>query len=161
MARIARIWNKCSLPGTHLPDLGGQNLILFFEVRASLLAGGLRFLLGAVGEVQLQHGPPTVVELGPFLPAEQGAALGDVTVGNEGVLQTLRVAPDNGAEEIVHPLQDDGVIAGEILESQVGSLAAHGVEEHGAPKGSVRPSVLIVNGEEGGEAVGGILLQTR
>ena len=53
------------------------------------------------------------------------------------------------------------MIAGEILESQVGSLAAHGVEEHCGPEGSVRPSVFVVDGEEGREAVGGILLQAR
>ena len=105
--------------------------------------------------------PPAVVELGPFLPAEQGADLGDVTVRDEGVLQTLRVAPDNGAEEVVHPLQDDGMVAGEVLESQAGSVAAHGVEEHGGPEGSVRPGVLVGDGEEGREAVGGILLHAR
>ena len=55
----------------------------------------------------------------------------------------LWVAPDNGTEEIVNPLHDDGMVAGEILECQVGSLAAHGVEEHGSPKGSVRPGVLV------------------
>ena len=53
------------------------------------------------------------------------------------------------------------MVAGEVLESQVGPLATHGVEEHRGPEGSVRPSALIVNGEEGREAVGGILLQAR
>src|SRR4029453_44881 len=77
----------------------------------------------------------------------------------ERVLQTLRVAPDNGAEEVVHPLQNDGMVAGEILESQVGPLAAHGVEEHRGPEGSVRPSVFVVDGEEGRKTVGGILFQ--
>ena len=72
-----------SLPAANLLDFGRQRLVLVFEVLASLLAGGLRFLLGAVGEVRLQHGPPAVVELGPFLPAQQGAGLGDVTVGNK------------------------------------------------------------------------------
>ena len=150
-----------SLPAANLLDFGRQRLVLVFEILASLLAGGLRFLLRAVGEVRLQQGPPAVVELGPFLPAEKGPGLGDVTVRNEGVLQTLRVAPDNGTEEVVNPLQDDGMVAGEILESQVGSLAAHGVEEHGSPEGSVRPSVLVVDGKEGRETVGGILLHAR
>ena len=48
------------------------------------------------------------------------------------------------------------MVAGEILESQVGPLAAHGVEEHRGAEGSLRPSVLVVHGEEGREAVGGI-----
>src|SRR5258705_13994447 len=71
----------------------------------------------------------------------------------------LRVAPDDAAEKVVHPLEDDGMVAGKVLESQVGPLAAHGVEEHSGPEGSVRPSVLIIDGEEGGETIGGILLQ--
>jgi hypothetical protein len=49
-----------------------------------LPAGGLRFLLGTVGEMRLQQDPPTVIELGPFLPAKQGATLGKVAVGNQG-----------------------------------------------------------------------------
>jgi hypothetical protein len=53
------------------------------------------------------------------------------------------------------------MVTGEILESQVGPLAAHGVEEHRAPEGGIRSSILVVDGEEGREAVGGILLQTR
>jgi len=106
--------------------------------------------------VTLQYGPPTVVELGPFVPAEQGASFGDVAVRNEKILQTLRVAPDNGAEEVVYPLQNDGVIVGEILESKIRSLAAHGVEEHGAAEGGVQPRVLVVDSKEGREAVGGI-----
>ena len=53
------------------------------------------------------------------------------------------------------------MVAGKVLESQVRPLAARGVEEHRGPEGSVRPSVLIVNGEEGREAVCGILLQAR
>jgi hypothetical protein len=93
--------------------------------------------------------------------AEQGASSGDVAVRDEGILQTLRVAPDNAAEEVVYPLQDDGVIAGEILESKIRSLAAHGVEERGAAEGSVRPRVLVVDSKEGREAVGGILLHAR
>jgi hypothetical protein len=52
------------------------------------------------------------------------------------------------------------MVAREIFESQVGPLAAHGIEEHCGPEGSVRSGVLVVDGEEGGEAVGGILLQT-
>ena len=150
---------KVSLPAANLSDLARQGLVFVFEVLASLLAGSLRFLLGAVGEVRLQHGPPTVVELGPFLPAEHGAALGDVTVRNERVLQTLRVASEDAAEEVIHPLQDDGVVAREILESQVGSLAGYGVEEHRGTEGGVRPSVFVGDGEEGRKAVGGILLQ--
>jgi len=67
--------------------------------------------------VRLQHRPPTVVELGPFLPAEHWAHLRDVTVCDEGVLQTLRVAPDDPAEKVVHPLEDDRMVAGEILKS--------------------------------------------
>jgi hypothetical protein len=152
---------KVLLPATNLPDLGREGFVLVFEVLASLLAGGLRLLFVAVGEMRLQHGPPAVVELRPFLPAEQGAGLGDVTVRNEGVLQTLRVAPDDAAEEVVHPLQDDGVVAGKVLESQIGPLAAHGVKEHGGPEGSVRLTVLVVDGEEGRKAVGGILFQPR
>src|SRR5204862_7564569 len=86
-----------------------------------------------------------VIKLGPFLRAEHGTEVWDVTVRDERVLQTLRVAPDDGAEEVVHPLQNDGVVAGEILEGQVRSLAAHGVEEHCGTEGGVRPGVLIVN----------------
>src|SRR6476659_9989331 len=106
-----------SRPAANLPDLGRQRLVLVFEVLASLLAGGLCLFFRAVGEMRLQQGPPTVVQLGPFLPAEEGADLGDVTVRNERVLQTLRVASDNGTEEVVNPLHDDGMVAGEILES--------------------------------------------
>jgi hypothetical protein len=94
---------KLSLPATNFPDLGRQGLVLVFEVLASLLAGGLGHLLVAVGKVRLQQGPPAVVEMGPFLPAEQGAGLVNVTVRDERVLQTLRVAPDNGAEEVCTP----------------------------------------------------------
>jgi hypothetical protein len=83
--------------------------------------------------------------------------LGNVTVGNEGVLQPLRVAPDDAAEKVVHSLEDDRMVAGEFLESQVRLLAPHGIEEHSAPEGSVRSGVLVVDSEEGGEAVGGIL----
>ena len=53
------------------------------------------------------------------------------------------------------------MVAGEILESQGGSLAVHGVEEHRGPEGSVRPGVLVVDREAGREAVGGILFQAR
>ena len=53
------------------------------------------------------------------------------------------------------------MIAGEIFESQIRSFAAHGVEEHCGPEGSVRPSVFIVDGKEGRETVGGILLHAR
>jgi hypothetical protein len=42
---------------------------------------------------------------------------------------------------------------------KVGPLAAHGIEEHGGAEGSIRPCVLVVDGEERGEAVGGVLLQ--
>jgi len=106
-----------SISAANLSDLGREDLVLVFEVLASLLANGLRFFPRAVDEVRLQHGPPTVVELGPFLPAEQRAHLRDVTVCNEGVLQTLRVAPDDAAEKVVHPLEDDRMVAGEILKS--------------------------------------------
>jgi hypothetical protein len=73
-------------------------------------------------------------------------------------LQTLWVASNDAAEEIVHPLENDRMIAGEISESQVRPFAAHGVEEHRAPEGSIWSRVLIVDGEEGREAVGGIFL---
>jgi hypothetical protein len=53
------------------------------------------------------------------------------------------------------------VVAGEILESKVRLLVAHGIEEHGAPEGSVRPRVLIVDSEEGRETVGGVLFHAR
>jgi hypothetical protein len=53
------------------------------------------------------------------------------------------------------------MITGEILESQVRAFAAHRIEEHGAPESSVRPSVVVVDGEEGCEAVGGILFHAR
>src|SRR5262249_24827327 len=76
------------------------------------------------------------------------------------VLQTLRVAPDDAGEKVVHPLEDDGMVAGEILKSQVRPLAAHGVKEHRGSEGSVGSSVLVVDSEEGCEAVGRILLQT-
>jgi hypothetical protein len=49
------------------------------------------------------------------------------------------------------------MVAGEILESQVGPFAAHGVEKHRGSESSVRPGVLVVDGEEGRETVGGIL----
>ena len=39
--------------------------------------------------------------------------------------------------------------------------AAHGIEEHRAAEGSVRTGVLIVDGEEGREAVRGVLFQPR
>lgn len=120
-----------SLPAANLPDLGRQNLILFFEILESLLASGLCLLLVAVGEVRLEHGPPAVVELRPFLPAKQGAHVGNVTVSDEGVLQTLGVATHNAGEEVVHALEDYGMVAGKVLESQIGPFAAHGVEKHG------------------------------
>ena len=70
----------------NLPDLGREGFVLVFEIIASLLAGGLSLFLAAIGKVRLQHGPPAVVELGPFLPAKHGAGLGNVPVGDEGVL---------------------------------------------------------------------------
>ena len=51
------------------------------------------------------------------------------------------------------------MVAGEVLHGQVGPLAAHGIEEHGGAEGSIRPCVLVVDGEERGEAVGEVLLQ--
>jgi hypothetical protein len=105
-----------------------------------LSAGGLRLFLIAVCEMRLQQGPPALAELGPFLPAEHGTRLWDVTIRNEGVLQTLRVIPNNGAEEVIQPLQNHGMIAGEMLQSQIGSLAAHGLEEHRRAESSVRRS---------------------
>ena len=53
------------------------------------------------------------------------------------------------------------MIAGKILESQIWPLAAHSVEEHRGPEGSVCPSVFVVDGEERPEAIGAILLQAR
>ena len=82
-----------------------------------MFADALHFLPGAFGEVRLQHGPPTVVELGLFLPAEQRTLLRDVTVSDEEVLQAVRVAPDDTAEKVVHPLEDNGMVAREILKS--------------------------------------------
>src|SRR5262249_38570198 len=81
--------------------------------------------------------------------------------GNEGVLQPLRVASNNCAQKIVHSLEDDRMVAREILESQVRPLASHGIEEHCAPDRSVWSSALVVDGEEGGEAVRGILFHAR
>jgi len=53
------------------------------------------------------------------------------------------------------------MVAREILESQVRPFAAHGVEKHRGPESSVWPGFLVVNGEEGRETVGGILLESR
>ena len=38
-----------SLPPANLPDLGREGFVLVFEILASLLAGGLRFLLDGEG----------------------------------------------------------------------------------------------------------------
>ena len=62
----------CSLLAAHLPELGEQRVVLVFEVLASLLADRLRLFIVAWGEVRLEHCPPAVVELRPFLAAEQG-----------------------------------------------------------------------------------------
>jgi hypothetical protein len=56
-----------SLAAANLPDLVRQDFIFCSGILASLLAGGRRLLFKAIGEMPLQHGPPTVVELGPFL----------------------------------------------------------------------------------------------
>src|SRR5689334_15524884 len=127
----------CSLLAAHLPELGRQRVDVLFEVLARLLAEGLRLFLVAEGEIRLEHGPPAVVELRPFLAAEHGAGLGDVAVADEG-MEALGIAPKNGAKEVVDPLQDDSVVAGEVLDRQVGRLAAEGIEEHGGAEGSIR-----------------------
>src|SRR5262245_19217839 len=96
--RYSRAIAKCecgfvvSLPPANLPDLIRYGLHLFREVLESLLLRRLSLRLVTVGEVRLQNSPPAVVQLGPFLPAKHGAAFRDVAVGNEEVLQPLRVA---------------------------------------------------------------------
>src|SRR5262245_11472536 len=51
------------------------------------------------------------------------------------------------------------MVAGKVFHGQIGPFTAHGIEEHGSPEGSIRPRVLVIDGEEGSEAVGGVLLQ--
>ena len=109
--------------------------------------------------MRLEQGPPAVVELRPFPAAEHGTGLGDVAIGDEG-LEPLGIVPEDGAKEVVDALLDDSVVAGEVIRGQVRVFAADGIEEHGGAEGSIRPGVLVDDGEEGGEAVGGILLQT-
>lgn len=58
-------------------------------------------------------------------------------------LQALWVAADDVAEKVIDPLKDTGMIAGEILESQIGPLVAHGVKQHRSPESSNRNPVFL------------------
>ena len=50
------------------------------------------------------------------------------------------------------------MVAGKVLHGQIGPLAGHGIEEHGGAERGIRPCLVVNDGEEGGEAVGGDLL---
>lgn len=84
-----------------------------------MLSRHLHLLLERVRNVRFQHDAPTIVQLGPFFWAKDRAFVGDVAIGNQRGLQCCGSLPNRRAQEVVHSLQDDSAIAGDVLEAQV------------------------------------------
>jgi len=147
-----------SLLPAQLPDLAGQSGVLLVEVLARLRSSCVRLILVAIGNVRLEDLPPGVIQLRPFFSAERGAALRDVPVCDQRAFQLLGVAPYDRAQEVEDALLDNGVIAREVLHGHAGLLGRERIEKHGGSERRIRSGLLVDNGEERGEAVGGVLL---
>ena len=147
-----------ALQPAQFPDLAGQGGVLLVEVLARLRSSCVRLLLVGVGNVRLEDLPPAVVQLRPFFSAERGAGFRDVPVCDQRVFQLLGVASYDGAEEIEDALLDDGVIAREVLHGHVGLLRRERIEKHRGSERRIRSGLFVDDGEERGEAVGGVLL---
>ena len=108
--------------------------------------------------MRLEELPPAVVQLRPFFSAETGPDLRDVPVCDQRAFQLLGVAPYDPAQEVEDALLDDGVIAREVLHGHARLLGRERIEKHGGSERRIRSGLPVDDGEERGEAVGGVLL---